>query len=225
MSDWARFLSEVSWFVQPGDRVSVGEPQPWDRGPVDGLPELSTLLAAATRTPLSVGGADYELLAWGPADARRGWLCRPPGDGGDRVPELHRRFWTVCGGVVERFRDPGGWWMNQNEVLTAAATRENFGEMLAAYSWIWEDENLRVPIDPADYYAAAVEANGNLTLAHREDGRLLLFAPDHGFDRVTPLAGCPPFSLLTFDDLPDLAAWIEVCARAWATPDAPAPPT
>ncbi|MFC5265119.1 hypothetical protein ACFPJ1_23655 [Kribbella qitaiheensis] len=65
------------------------------------------------------------------------------------------------------------------------------------------------PIQPDEYYAVAVEANGNLTLVDRESGRLLLFAPDHALTGVTPLPGCPPYSLLTFDDAHDLGAWIE----------------
>ena len=74
---------------------------------------------------------------------------------------------------------------------------------------------LAVTVDPDEFSVAAVEANGNLTLAHRGDGRLLLFAPDHDFAGVTPLAGSPPYSLLTIDAVPDLAAWIEVCVAAW----------
>lgn len=62
----------------------------------------------------------------------------------------------------------------------------------------------------------AVEANGNLTLAHRSSGHLLLFAPDDAFEGVTPLPGCPPYSLMTIDNAPDLAAWIERCAEAWS---------
>ena len=89
-------------------------------------------------------------------------------------------------------------------------------DVLTDYAWIWKDHGLAVPIDPDEYYAVAVEANGNLTLAHRGDGRLLLFAADHDFDHVTPLAGSPPYSLLTIDDVPDLATWIEACAAAWS---------
>lgn len=38
---------------------------------------------------------------------------------------------------------------------------------------------------------------------------LLLFAPDHAFTCVTPLAGSPPYSLPAIDDVPGLTAWIE----------------
>ncbi|MGS2620014.1 hypothetical protein ACVCAH_36920 [Micromonospora sp. LZ34] len=40
-----------------------------------------------------------------------------------------------------------------------------------------------------------------------------LFAPDHAFAGVTPLASCPPYSLLTIE-VPDLARWLEVCVAA-----------
>ena len=110
------------------------------------------------------------------------------------------------------------WWDNQNEVLTLEATRESVEEPVDAYRWIWEHDGLEVPINPTEYYPVAVEGNANLTLAHRVDGRLLLFAPDHAFERVTPFAGSPPCSLLTMDEVPDLATWIEVCAAAWHHP-------
>jgi len=208
MTDWQRFRQEVTWFLDPGDTVVEGEPQRWTRGPVDGLKELSALLHTATLTPVRVNNDAYELLAWGPPDDRRGWLCRPPhGPDGERVAPVHESFWAVCGGMVERFGEPTTWWTNQNEVLTAGAARVSVDEVV---------DELELPVNPDDYYVVAVEANGNLTLARRDDGRLLLFAPDHAFDRVTPVEGCPPYTLLTFDELPDLTAWIEVCAAAWA---------
>jgi hypothetical protein len=216
MNDWERFLDEVSWFVEPGQTVAIGDAAPWRREPIAALPELSDLLRSATLTPVSVADEQYELLAWGPPDQRRGWLCRPPRDaGGEDVAEIHRRYWQACGGIVETFGAPTSWWSNQDEVLTAEAERVSVADTLTGYAWIWDDENLKIPIDADDYYAAAVEANGNLTLAHRRDGSLLLFAPDHAFEGVTPLAGCPPDSLLTIDDVPDLRTWIEACAAVW----------
>jgi len=215
MGDWERFVAEVSWFLEPAQTAELGEARPWTRGPVAGLPELSALLESATLTPVRVGAAGYELLAWGPAGERRGWLCAPPvPDEPAALHRLHRALWTSFGGIVERFGEPESWWLNQDQVLTAAAANTDL-EVLDSYDWLWADAGLELPIDAGEYYVVAEEANGNLTLAHRETGQLLLFAPDHDFDGVTPLPGCPPFSLLTIDDVPDLAAWIEVCARAW----------
>ncbi len=219
MSDWGRFVNEVSWFVEPGQTIALGDARSWSRPSVPALPELSGLLRSAAMTPVSVGGEAYELLAWGPPDERRGWLCLPPRDGhGDAVAGIHKLFWQVCGGIVETFGAPTSWWSNQNEVLTVDAQGVQVADALTGYAWIWDDCGLTIPINADEYYAAAVEANGNLTLTHRQNGRLLLFAPDHAFSGVTPLAGCPPYSLLTIDEVPDLTTWIEVCAAAWRNP-------
>lgn len=146
----------------------------------------------------------------------RGWLCRPPYHGeGDSVLGIHRSIWKVCGGLVEQFGGPSTWWDNQNEVLTVDAARESVAEPMAAYAWIWQDDDLEIPINPDDFYPVAIEANANLTLVHRNDGQLLLFAPDHDFERVTPFAGSPAYSLLSIDEVSDLTTWIEVCAAAW----------
>lgn len=212
MRDWERFVEHTPWFVE--GEVVVGAVSPWTREPVDELPVLSALLKGATVTSVTMDGRPYELLAWGPDDARRGWVCEPPTVEG-AVHETHRRFWSVCGGIVERFAEPSGWWMNQDAVLTADAATTDVAGVLDDYRWAWEDEGLEIPIDPADFYAAAVEANGNLTLVNRQTGQLVLFAPDHAFPRVTPLPGCPEYSLMTIDDVPDLAAWIEESAAVW----------
>lgn len=215
VNDWEHFLHEVSWFLEPGQNVSVGREQAWDRESIDELPVLSAILGSARLTPVSVDGSAYELLTWG-SDDRRGWLCRPPQESGDEsITQVHKSFLRICGGIVEKFGEPDTWWLNQDEVLTVDAARVGVADVLADYAWLWDDHGLELPISPDEYYAVAVEANGNLTLAHRDDGRILLFAPDHAFSGVTPLAGCPPYSLLTIDDVPDLATWIEVCSAAW----------
>lgn len=212
VSDWNRFLECVPWFVKPGQNVDVGSPGSWARGSLPGLPQLSALLASARVTPVSVAGRSYELLSWGSS----GWLCEPPRDAGPEFPATLRRFWSVCGGTVEQFSGPSTLWLNQDEVLTASATETSLSDVIGHYEWLWKGEGLTVPVEEMrSYVTVAIEANGNLTAAHRETGRLVLFAPDHSFSDVTPLPGCPEYSLYTFDELPDLASWIEVCAAAW----------
>jgi hypothetical protein len=216
MRDWEQFVQHTPWFTDPGEVTVVGDEIPWSRDRLESLPRLSTLLEAASLTTLSISGTPYELIAWGPADQRRGWLCNPPpAPDPVHVHETHRLFWSMCGGIVERFGEPSSWWLNQNDILAAAAAHTRVSKVLGDYRWIWDDAGLGVPVEPDDYYTVAVEANGNLTLAHRHSGELLLFAPDHAFPRVTPLPGCPPYSLLTIDGVPDLSSWIEECAAAW----------
>lgn len=215
-SDWEEFIRAVPWFVTRGAAVDVGIPSPWSRGAVDGLPILSHLLAAATVTRVEVEGRAYDLLVWGTECSRRGWLCLPP------VPQpattlhpAHQALLRSTGGIVERFGEPDSWWLNQNEVLTEAAAQVDLAGVLATYGWLWADEGFEIPINPVEFYVVAEEANGNLTMAHRTSGELMLFAPDHAFPGVTPLPGCPEFSLMTIDAAPLLANWIELTAEAW----------
>ncbi|MET9629387.1 hypothetical protein ABZX92_18180 [Lentzea sp. NPDC006480] len=212
MSDWGRFVECVPWFVSPGSEVVVGSTSVWTRGALPGLPRLSALLASARVTPVSVAGRPYELLSWGSS----GWLCEPPSEGDSSHPDSLRAFWRVFGGTVEQFHGPSTLWLNQNQVLTVDAASLSLSSVISEYGWLWTDAGLEVPVEEMrDYVTVAIEANGNLTAAHRETGRLVLFAPDHSFSDVTPLAGCPPRSLYSFDELPDLASWIESCAGAW----------
>jgi hypothetical protein len=214
--DWDLFTREVTWFVSPGATVDVGESHSWRRGDLADLPEVSALLGASLVTPVTVDGTAYELLAWGPADDRRGWLSLPPVETThEEVHPVHRAFWTSCGGIVERFNEPATWWLNHDDVLTEDAARLAVAPVLHDFRWLWEDQDLQLPIDPGDYYAVGIEANGNLTLAHRTSGQLLLFASDHAFEGDSPLPGCPPYSLMTIDGVPSLASWIETCAVAW----------
>lgn len=219
MSDWEAFVAEVTWFPRQGSSAVVGPPRPWTRGGVDGLPVLSALLNAATLTTVGVDGSRFELLAWGPQEARRGWLCHPPVVTEEaRVHDDQRRLWSAFGGIVEQFGEPVCWWNNQDEVLTETAAAFDLGGVFADYAWLWGDDGLSIPISPHDYYPIAVEANGNLTLAHRRTGAVLIFAPDHDYDGITPVAGCPPYSLMTIDDISDLSSWIEANAAAWSGP-------
>jgi hypothetical protein len=218
VNDADMLVAERPWLVK--DNVDAGTPEP--RQPVElaGMPVMSRLLSAATVTPVRIDGVDHELLAWGQATDRRGWLCRlpEPRDDDGAIPKVLRTVLAATGGIVEHF---GGvsdswWWLNCTDVLTREAAGWPVEQMLGAYEWIWTDEGLRMPIAAADYVPVAREANGNLTLTHRRTGQVVWFAPDHAASGVTVLPGCPEYSLYTFDGAPDLASWIETGAVQWA---------
>ncbi|WP_189670850.1 hypothetical protein [Promicromonospora soli] len=220
MNDVDLLMEQCSWLAQQS--ADVGMPGPHQPVELMGMPVLSGLLSAATVTPVRLDGVDHELLAWGPVTDRRGWLCRLPVHHADDtdLPEVLRAVWAAMCGIVEHFGDVSGtwWWLNCNDVLTREAADWPVEQMLAAYEWMWTDEGLRIPIEAADYVPVAAEANGNLTLAHRRTGQVLWFAPDHSESGVSVLAGCPEYSLYTFDGVPDLASWIETGAAQWARP-------
>jgi hypothetical protein len=205
MNDWEQFFHDVPWFLRRGQwvvsRRGAGVDSRLDR-------RLAGVVCAARFDDAyaRLGGWRGLRVADMGTTGRATRMALSPAPGRERRSRdrLQQSFWNLCGGIVERFCEPDTWWNNQNQVLTVDAARVGVADILADFAWLWKQDGLELPIDPGDYYAIAVEANGNLTLAHRDNSRLLLFAPDHAFTAVTPLAGCPPDSLLTIDDVPRL---------------------
>jgi hypothetical protein len=215
-SEWEKFTEQVPWFLDPGASVRVGAPEPWSRGRIAGVTRLSDLLGECDITPVEVDGRSYELLSWGSPEARLGWLCAPPeADSMVAVHPLHSEVWRVLGGIVERYAEPVTWLLNQDDVLTEGAARLPTSQVLDGMAWRWEEAGLHLSIEPAQWYPVAVEANGNVTLAHRVTGAVVLAAQDHAFECVRPLAGCPPYSLYEIEGAPDLATLVEVVAGQW----------
>jgi hypothetical protein len=116
-------------------------------------------------------------------------------------------------GIVESFGDPGSWIKNHADVLTATAA-ERDATFIEAYAWAFEETG-GIPIDLQVHYVVAEEANGNATLCHRREGNVLLFAPDHDFDHVAVLEGCPEFSFYRLHGVPTLASWVDHVAKQW----------
>ncbi|MGH9222327.1 MAG: hypothetical protein ACRD2W_00655 [Acidimicrobiales bacterium] len=52
-------------------------------------------------------------------------------------------------------------------------------------------------------------------LLSRVDGDVLLFSPDHAFDHVEVLGGCPPYSLYRLQGAPSFVAWVGRVAAQW----------
>ena len=49
------------------------------------------------------------------------------------------------------------------------------------------------------------------------DGReVLLWAPDHAYEHIRPLEGCPEYTLYRIDRVPDFRYWVETVAGQWA---------
>ncbi len=196
MHDWDIFVDVVPWFVDADANVELSEPRdglPLPAPVAAKFPVLADLLDRSRVTPLSVNGMPYQLLAWDGAEGQRlGWLCFSPGhEIPDSLHPDHYELLQAFGGIVERFNEPAETWLiNHEDVLTSRLALED-GSLIDDYAWAFEEAGMEVPISTADYYALAKEANGNTTLCHRETGKVLLFAPDHAFDFVVPLAGCP----------------------------------
>lgn len=156
----------------------------------------------------------WVLYTWEPRDREyRGWLSPRGRAIPDGLHPHHRVLLESFGGIVESFGDPGSWIQSHADVLTATAA-ERDATFIEAYAWAFEETG-GIPIDLEAYYVVAEEVNGNATLCHRRHGDVLLFAPDHDFDHVDVLEGCPEYSLYTCHGAPTLASWVNHVAKQW----------
>ncbi|GAB2583133.1 hypothetical protein [Kribbella endophytica] len=230
MNDWQHALAGSPWLAHTTKSVELGTPHPWDRQPVPSLPQLSHLLQTARVTPLVLNGAPHELLAWDLSDGTTtGWLCAEPspppaappappiGTPALPVPEVLHDLWRATGGVVDYWNDLENWMSSHNGALTVELADTVAAELVADAAWVWEQDGLTLPFDPAEYGVLAEEAGGILTLFHRVSGEVLMFAQDHNFDHLEVLDGCLEYTFYRIPAAPDVAAWVETVAGQWLT--------
>jgi hypothetical protein len=217
MNDWELFADSMPWFVADYAKVSIDsgrDPTAFAAALAPPFPTLARIIRSATITSVTLDAVKHELLAWDSSDGYRiGWLClSPPTDAINMVCDSHRLLLKHFGGIIERLNEPDDTrLLNHNSVLTNddASLDASF---IDDYSWAF---NGNIPIDAADYYTLAREANGNTTICHRTNCSVLLFAPDHSFDDVTPLDDCPEFTLYNINKASTLTEWIELIAGQW----------
>ena len=136
----------------------------------------------------------------------------PSAEAADNVCRSHRLLLAEFGGVIERFNEPEDTrLLNHNSVLTnhdASFDASFMNDYSSAF-------NGNIPIDTSAYYTIARETNGNTTICHRVDCSVLLFAPDHAFNDVTPFNDCPEFTLYNIHDASTFTEWVELIAGQW----------
>lgn len=219
---WQSFTDDVPWFNERNERIVAGELTPPGRwrlpAPVAAtVPHLADLLASAHTSHVSVGARDYVLFSWETEAGIATWLSprASPSPRDDLFP-AHRALLTAFGGITERSQEPETTWLlNTNESLTADEASHD-ATFIRSYEGMWADVPGGVPIDLTAYYSISREANGNTTICHRRSGEILLFAPDHSFDDVEVLEGCPPYSLYRRRGGRTFVAWVETVAQQWA---------
>lgn len=221
--EWSTFLRQVPWHRRLGLHFSVGVTRPagtW-RPVSDAFSELfrplADLLAAARQTDVAIDGASHLLFSWSRGDGSTcSWLSPAPGlQPPSGVCAPHDLLLRSFGGIVERANEPEEQWLaNHEHVLTREEALVD-ASFILHYAWAFEDAHVSIPIDPSAFYCIASEANGNRTLCRRDGTQVLLFAPDHSFDHIQPLAGCPAYTLYTIDGASDFTSWVNVVARQW----------
>jgi hypothetical protein len=231
MDDWSAFITSHPSFTHLTPAVPVGRPyirrDHLSTTTAELLPNLARLLDLATVTDIDVTDIDVsdidasageralELLAWDGRDGQRaGWLCaaptaKPP----NNLFVEHQHLLRDFGGIVERFNETENTWLlNLHGALTQHEADRDL-EFFGAYDWILEGADW--PIQETDFYNIAAEANGNMTMCHRQTGEIILFASDHAFTHITPLEGVPERSLYKINDAPTFRDWVETFAQQW----------
>jgi hypothetical protein len=220
MSDWTAFTEAVPWFLDRDAAVEVATGRKtrtlWPLAATL-FPTLAKLLALGSVTDVSVNGTQYELVAWDSTHGDRfGWLClRPSANALQNLHEDHRKLLASFGGIVERFNEPEDTWLlNLNDALTEREASHD-ASFIEDYKWAFDDAGVTLPIEPFEYYSIAREANGNDTLCHRVSGQVLMFAPDHCFDHLTELEGCPEYTLYRIKGAATFRDWVNAVAAQW----------
>ncbi|MDB4998330.1 MAG: hypothetical protein JWM74_5762 [Myxococcaceae bacterium] len=221
-TDWQAFVDEVTWFPPAGAVVDVGPtraPGEWNAADADFgrlFPNLHRLLTRARVTPVSVDGEALLLFTWLAGDESRAWLAPSPvAAPGAGIFSSHVTLLRSFGGIVERREPLESWLLNQEEVLTEREAQQGASFVRDDYGWAFESVGGKIPVDLDALYSVAREANGNHTFCDRTNGKILLFAPDHDFTHVTPLAGCPDYTLYELEGAPRFEAWVELVAQQW----------
>lgn len=216
--EWIAFTTEVPWFGEPGTQVTVGETRsgvwrPQDRRFESVFPSLTELLRTARFTPVRAGTFEGHLLTWGRGRTSRAWLCPSPGAKNDGLFADHELMLRSFGGIVERANEPEETWLLNHAAVLTNHEAGHDASFISEYAWAFGKSG--IPIDLAAHYSIAREANGNTTLCERSTGQVLLFAPDHAFDHVRPLRGCPEYTLYELNGARRFRDWVDVVSRQW----------
>ena len=218
---WESFAADLEWFLSARRRVDVGplsSAGSWQasEGFRAMFPALTRLLEAAHTSRVRIDDANYVLFSWEGPEGISSWLAPPAESTVDAALfPAHRALLREFGGISERTNEPdGSWLLNTNESLTLREAQHD-ATFISDYGWAFEKAPGGIPIDTAAYYSMSREANGNNTLCHRVTGDVLLFAPDHAFNYVRPLEGCPDYTLYRINGADTFVGWVEAIAHQW----------
>jgi hypothetical protein len=220
-SHWEAFADDIPWFIN--DRsVDVGPLLPPGSTTLSSaisklVPRFARLIGGAHTSRVVIDREPFMLFSWETSASVLAWLAPRPEPAARGLYPPHDALLAEFGGITERggeFDDQ--WLLNTTQSLTWREAQHD-ASFIRDYAGAFEGVPNGIPIDLHAYYSLSREANGNCTLCHRTTGDVLLFAPDHSFDFVTPLEGCPEYTLYRLRGAPRFEDWVEVVAEQWAT--------
>lgn len=221
-NDWNDFVTDVTWLIKPNDNVVVSETLNHHQvfSPSDDFkalfPNLTKLLMKARNTKIEINNERFELLGWTDENNESfGWLCKEPDiESPEYLSKEHRILLGYFGGITERWNEQEeSWLLNLNSALTSSESEQGFQGWETYLHEVCQDVGIQFSLNPNNYIAFAFEANGNMTLYHKDSLNVIMLASDHCFEHITPLDGLPEYTLYSIDNCPNLITWVETVAK------------
>lgn len=228
--DFKTFTENVSWFNHKNEDVDV----------IDSIdlalteefkqtfPSLFELISKSRKHSIKFKGSEYILHAWTkPNGAICCWLCKLEKNQSRKVNILpeHRLLLQNIGGITEYFSGPGACEINGIKYNRALTANQNFifleshcenglGDYQQYYNDRCSEENI-APMETREFLVFAREGNGDKTLYHTVNTRVLLLLHDHDFNFVEPIAGQPPSTFYQIKGVRTFFDYVDLLAKQW----------
>lgn len=222
--DLTAFINDISWFFQENDTVEIEE-KSFELSEDFKLifPKLTRLIDGARKTHLQINNVPHILFAWNNTDGEIfGWLNKMerleslP----DQLSKEHRLLLQNIGGIQESFNQPeDSLTNNQNFMFIGSKCNRGIGAWDEFYKEVCNEEKIQ-PLNHSHLIRFVEEANGNITLYDSTSNEVLLFASDHCFDHVTPLAGQPEYTFYQYESIATFTDYVEQLAHEWTMENA-----
>jgi hypothetical protein len=220
--DLADFSNEISWFFSDNEKIEVIDEKSFicSKEFEEKFPSLTKLLKKARITKIKYENQNYQLFGWTNQSSQSfGWLCLEPRTEVEIDKTLHPDHILLLknfGGITERWNEPEDTWLiNLNNALTFEDTQIGFIGFEDYFNEMCQEEAIEVKVKPEEFISFAFEANGNITMYHKQTGEVLMFAADHFFDFITPYENYPEYTLYKIDNCNTFRDWVEIISDQW----------
>jgi hypothetical protein len=218
-NDFEDFKLEISWFIQPNDKVTVTNGKiTTSTAFATSFPILNNLINKARVIDVKINSDTYKLFAWTTKEGYScGWLCKfesPALNTIEILPE-HQLLLDNIGGIEESFGEPeDSFTLNQNFLFIQSECSRGIEGWMEYYQPLCKQENV-VPI-PTDHLISFVcEANGAKTLYDLQTKQVYLFSHDHDFENVTVVEGQPEYTFHYINGVNNFIEYAEALALQW----------
>ena len=222
--DLTAFIDEISWFFQEKDTVEIEE-KSFDFSADFKLifPKLTRLIESARKTHLRINNIPHILFAWNNMTGEIfGWLNKIESleSFPIQLSKEHKLLLQNIGGIQESFNQPeDSLTNNQNFMFIGSECNRGIGAWDEYYKEVCNEEKIE-PLNHSNLIRFVEEANGNMTLYDSTSNDILLFASDHCFDYVKPVAGQPEYTFYQYDSIATFTDYVEKLAGEWMAENA-----